>query len=54
MCFRTKQNQKNMLQEHKGVDKDGASFWQECHSTQWVKLHILQHDIYVEHSSICA
>jgi hypothetical protein len=41
MCFRTKQNQKNMLQEHKGVDKDGASFQQGCHSikhsTQWVK-----------------
>jgi len=31
-----------MLQEHKGVDKDGASFWQGCHSTkhstQCVKL----------------
>jgi len=37
----TNQNQKNMLQEHKGVDKDGASFRQGCqsikHSTHCVK-----------------
>ena len=41
MCLRTNQNQKNMLQENKWVDKDGASFQQGRHSikhsTHWVK-----------------
>jgi hypothetical protein len=57
MCFRTKQNQQNIFQEHKGVDKMVHHFGRDVTISSTApsgsKLQVPQHDIYYEHSSVC-
>jgi hypothetical protein len=57
MCFR-KQNQKNMFQEHKRVDKKVHHFGRDVTTSSTApsgsNLQVPQHDTDDEHSSICA